>query len=141
MKRRIVQNRWGNWNGYAGTRKVIEFGTDEWRAKEWVSAPKGFKWTRIEEGPLTERNLGDLSTVCPAYIAFNKTSHVTFAIVIGGERMRKAAVTVKARTARRADQWALALIRCRWLNRKGLPIQDTRKIWIESRTILTPGGR
>lgn len=25
-KRRIHQNAWGNWNGYEGTRRVIEFG-------------------------------------------------------------------------------------------------------------------
>lgn len=36
MKRRIHQNIWGNWNGYEGTRKVIEFGTDEIDAREWL---------------------------------------------------------------------------------------------------------
>lgn len=36
MKRRIHQNIWGNWNGYEGTRKVREFGTDNWDAELWV---------------------------------------------------------------------------------------------------------
>ena len=35
-KRRIKQNIWGNWNGYEGTRKVREFGTDKWDAELWV---------------------------------------------------------------------------------------------------------
>lgn len=35
-KRRIHQNVWGNWNGYEGTRKVREFGTDKWDARLWV---------------------------------------------------------------------------------------------------------
>ena len=36
MKRRIHQNIWGNWNGYLGTRKVIEFGLDSWEAEHWL---------------------------------------------------------------------------------------------------------
>ena len=35
-KRRIKQNVWGNWNGYEGNRKVIEFGTGEFEANEWL---------------------------------------------------------------------------------------------------------
>lgn len=35
-KRRIRLNAWGNWNGYIGKHKVIEFGTDEQRAKNWL---------------------------------------------------------------------------------------------------------
>lgn len=34
--RRIRMNVYGNWNGYEGTRKVHEFGTDERRAREWL---------------------------------------------------------------------------------------------------------
>lgn len=36
MSFHIKQNQWGNWNGYEGTKKAIEFGTDERRAKEWL---------------------------------------------------------------------------------------------------------
>lgn len=36
MKRKIKQNVWGNWNGYEGTRKVKEFGTGEFEAREWL---------------------------------------------------------------------------------------------------------
>jgi hypothetical protein len=36
-KRRIHQNVWGNWNGYVGRNRVIEFGTDWRRAEEWVN--------------------------------------------------------------------------------------------------------
>lgn len=33
--RRVKQNVWGNWNGYIGRRKVIEFGPDDVRAGYW----------------------------------------------------------------------------------------------------------
>jgi hypothetical protein len=36
MKRRIHQNIWGNWNGYEGKKRVVEFGTDEVRAGHWL---------------------------------------------------------------------------------------------------------
>jgi hypothetical protein len=36
MRARIRQNIWGNWNGYVGTRKVREFGTDEREAAAWL---------------------------------------------------------------------------------------------------------
>ena len=35
-KRRIHQNIWGNWYGYLGTRRVEDFGLDEWNAFEWL---------------------------------------------------------------------------------------------------------
>lgn len=35
--KKIRQNIWGNWNGYIGRSKVIEFGTDEFRANEWLA--------------------------------------------------------------------------------------------------------
>lgn len=34
-KVRIYQNVWGNWNGYIGTRKVMEFGPHKGTADEW----------------------------------------------------------------------------------------------------------
>lgn len=41
MKRRLKQNVWGNWSGYLGVKKVIEFGTDKLgEAEEWLL--KGF---------------------------------------------------------------------------------------------------
>lgn len=40
MKRRVRQNRWGNWNGYAGTRRVESFGLDLWEAREWLATGK-----------------------------------------------------------------------------------------------------
>jgi len=36
IKRKAKQNAWGNWNGYVGRKKVIEFGTDDVRAGHWV---------------------------------------------------------------------------------------------------------
>lgn len=35
-KRRIKKNVWGNTNGYEGSRKVYDFGTDEQAAQIWV---------------------------------------------------------------------------------------------------------
>lgn len=40
VKRRIKQNVWGNWNGYASTRRAVEFGTDERAAREWLETGK-----------------------------------------------------------------------------------------------------
>lgn len=42
LKRRIRQNIWGNWYGYEGTRRVIEFangilGSAEQYANEWLN--------------------------------------------------------------------------------------------------------
>ena len=36
QKKRIRMNIWGNWNGYIGTRKVKEFGGDEFMAIDWL---------------------------------------------------------------------------------------------------------
>ena len=141
MKRRIAVNRWGNWNGYVGTRRAIEFGLDEMAAREWVSAPKGWEWTRMEDGPLTGSKMLRMEAGDPDGLAFADTPHVAFGVVVGGRGMPKIALMVRARTARRADQWALARVRCRFLNRNGQPIDDRRKIWVESRHILTLGER
>lgn len=133
--KRIHQNRWGNWNGYVGTRKVIEFGTRDDEAREWLALPpSGFEWTRVLEGPLTEREFWPMED--RGDIAFEKTPHVAWRIVVGGSGMTKAVVMVRARTARRADQWAMTYVRCRWLNRKGQPIGDRRRLWVASRQIL-----
>ena len=35
-KCRIHQNRYGNWNGYEGTRKTESFGMDHQAAKDWL---------------------------------------------------------------------------------------------------------
>lgn len=40
MRYSIHRNRWDNWNGYFGRKKVIEFGLDEWEAKAWLAARK-----------------------------------------------------------------------------------------------------
>lgn len=45
MKRRIRENIWGNWYGYEGTRRVIEFAntpefTAEFRANFWLKYGK-----------------------------------------------------------------------------------------------------
>lgn len=40
MKHRIHCNKWGNWNGYVGTRRVIEFGLDWRAAEEWLANPE-----------------------------------------------------------------------------------------------------
>ena len=42
MKRRIKQNIWGNWNGYEGTRRVMQFGTSERNAKHWLADPGAY---------------------------------------------------------------------------------------------------
>lgn len=34
--RRVKRNQWGNWNGYEGTRRVVEFGPDDVRAGYWL---------------------------------------------------------------------------------------------------------
>jgi hypothetical protein len=42
MEKRIHKNRWDNWNGYEGRKRVIEFGLDEQAARNWldVGSPK-----------------------------------------------------------------------------------------------------
>lgn len=37
---RIHQTVWGNWYGYLGNRKVIEFGMDEKESREWLEQMK-----------------------------------------------------------------------------------------------------
>jgi hypothetical protein len=54
MKYRIKQNLWGNWNGYQGTRKVIEFGTDQIAAKYWL-----LENTRDSQWPETYLHIRD----------------------------------------------------------------------------------
>lgn len=133
--------RLGQLERVLGTRKVIEFGTREDEAREWVTGATGFEWTRIEDGPLTGSKMLRMEAGDPDGLAFADTPHVAFGVVVGGRGMPKIALMVRARTARRADQWALARVRCRFLNRKGQPIEDRRKIWVESRHILTLGER
>jgi len=41
MKKRIRFNIYGNWNGYEGSRKVIEFGLDDIEALAWLH---GITW-------------------------------------------------------------------------------------------------
>lgn len=35
-RRKAKQNAWGNWNGYVGRRRVVEFGTCDVAAGYWV---------------------------------------------------------------------------------------------------------
>ena len=42
-KRRIRQTIWGNWNGYEGTRKTLEFGTNEQAARAWLRDPAEYE--------------------------------------------------------------------------------------------------
>jgi hypothetical protein len=42
MKRKIRINAWGNWYGYEGAKRVIEFGTDERAANEWLVNPEKY---------------------------------------------------------------------------------------------------
>lgn len=35
---KIWRNQWDNWNGYMGKRRVIEFGLDEQKAREWLAS-------------------------------------------------------------------------------------------------------
>jgi len=53
VKARIKQNRWGNWNGYLGNRKVEDFGLDLVKAESWLTGrseldilrePRQFPW-------------------------------------------------------------------------------------------------
>jgi hypothetical protein len=37
QRRKIWQNQWGNWNGYIGKRRVMQFGTNERDARQWLS--------------------------------------------------------------------------------------------------------
>jgi len=43
----IHKNVWDNWNGYIGRKKVIEFGTDAYAAREWVHRDIVGKFYRI----------------------------------------------------------------------------------------------
>lgn len=36
-RRKIHKSVWGNWNGYLGKRKVIEFGTNDDAAHQWFN--------------------------------------------------------------------------------------------------------
>lgn len=37
MKYRVKRNQWGNWNGYEGSKRVEEFGTDGNAAADWLT--------------------------------------------------------------------------------------------------------
>jgi hypothetical protein len=43
MKPRIHRNVWDNWNGYLGSRRVIEFGMDGQDAREWLARMEAMK--------------------------------------------------------------------------------------------------
>lgn len=54
QKRHIRQNLWGNWCGYFGTGKVLEFGTDKHAAEFWVNGgelPKPGKLSLVIQPP------------------------------------------------------------------------------------------
>lgn len=34
--RKVKQNQWGNWNGYIGTKRAVEFGCDDVSAGYWL---------------------------------------------------------------------------------------------------------
>ena len=42
-KRRIKMNVWGNWNGYEGSKRALEFGTDERGARVWFEDPAQYQ--------------------------------------------------------------------------------------------------
>ena len=52
MKARIKQNVYGNWYGYLGSKRVIEFGetaeyTQEQNAQRWLAVERGRKGGRV----------------------------------------------------------------------------------------------
>ena len=70
---------------------------------------------------------------------FNEQSRcqLLFTVVAGGDGMRPVSINVRANSPKRAMQWFLAYVRCRWLNRKNSKaIRDTRDIWIAECTLL-----
>lgn len=48
MKRRIKRNVWDNWNGYLGTRRFHEFGTDQAAAEAWLATGELPHYDRAE---------------------------------------------------------------------------------------------
>lgn len=52
-KRRIARNRYDNWNGYEGTRKVREFGSDESRARSWMNGETDPPYEPFKDYPPT----------------------------------------------------------------------------------------
>jgi len=40
-KKKLKKNVWGNWNGYLGRKKVMEFGTNEVKATDWLIMTDG----------------------------------------------------------------------------------------------------
>lgn len=62
----------------------------------------------------------------------NKGSGSLWRVRVGGTSMTTVSMIVRAKTARRAVQWAIAFVRCSWLNSKKTrrDNRDTRKLWI-----------
>lgn len=69
LKRRIKQNTWGNWYGYEGSRRVIEFsntpfGTQEQYAQEWLerkeNKPDSLNLMRVKKRVSCQYRIGPL---------------------------------------------------------------------------------
>lgn len=89
MSRKIHQNIWGNWNGYIGRRRVVEFGTAEDEAKRWVCGlecePKvdmsngiiySREWAMPSSDTFSVRPIGDM---VKRYLSASKVSCDPFA--------------------------------------------------------------
>ena len=56
MKRRIKRDVWDNWYGYEGAKRVIDFGTDERAANEWLEDPEKYLADKQERSSWLTRN-------------------------------------------------------------------------------------
>lgn len=65
-------------------------------------------------------------------LVLNSSAGTLWRVQVGGDNMTKVSMVVRAKTARRAAQWAIAFVRCAWLNtrRTAGKWRDTRKIWL-----------
>lgn len=92
--------------------------------------PQVDRWTRIKQGPQTRVE------PLPTDAAVNKAEGMLWRVRVLGVGMVPIEVHCRAKTARRADQYALTWTRCRWLNRKTPQgIEDTRRIHVGARTV------
>ena len=118
MKRRIKQNIWGNWNGYEGARKVVEFGTNEQGAQEWFAGleekEKALRAHIIKILPKTETS--GVSGKVANVLAKNKT----VATVEDWDALWKFVIKNKATDLlqRRVNQ---AAVDARWEEKKKIP--------------------
>lgn len=104
---------------------------------EWESI-----WTVTMPGrlPVPVNEIEMHPELVPAFdsmVVNSETAGNNYRVTVGGDQTRQLVLHVRARSAKRAIQFAYAYARCRWLNNKHTPAdaRDMRRVWITSCTL------